>query len=108
MGFFLLIVVLILGLALALVVFRRRRLTPPAPVEAVTQESAAVRGARHRVIEERGTELLERRVDLDARRGTLTGDSRVDDALVRLEQRFRAGEISEDQFEAGKVQILGG
>lgn len=108
MGFFLLIVVVILGLVLALVVFRRQRLTPPPPAQTAPQESLAAREARHQVIEQRGSELLERRVELDARRGTLTGDSSIDAALDRLEHRFRAGEISEDQFEAQKIQILGG
>jgi hypothetical protein len=108
MGFFILLVVVILGLAIAVVVFRRRRVTPPAPVETEPIESMAAREARHQVIELRGTELLERRVELDARRGTLTGDTSVDDALIRLELRFHAGEISEDEFEARKIKILGG
>jgi hypothetical protein len=108
MGFVILIVVLILGSALVLVLFRQRRLSPPLPVEVEPSESISTREARHQVIEQRGTELLERRVDLDLRRGTLTGDSAVYDAFDRLEHRFQAGEISEDEFEAGKIQILGG
>ncbi len=111
MGFVLLIVVIlivVLGLALAWVVFRRQRLTSPPPVVREPQEDPGARQARHRAIEQRGAELLERRVDLDQRRDTLTGDSAVYDAFDRLERRYRAGEISEDEFEAGQIRILGG
>lgn len=108
MALALLIAILILGLALALVVARRRRRVPAPAVEPMPAENGAEREARHEFIEQRGTELLERRVDLDARRGTLTGDSGVNDAFDRLERRFRAGEISEDEFEEGKIRILGG
>jgi hypothetical protein len=102
------VVVLILGAALALVFLYRPRPTPPPIIEAEPDEDPAVREARHRVIDERGSELLGRRVDLDLRRGTLTGDSEVYDALDHLESQFRAGEISEVEFEAGKIRILGG
>lgn len=102
------LVVLVLGAALALVLFRRSRQMPPPVIESGPDEDPALREARHRDIDERGSELLERRVALDLRRGTLTGDSEAYDAFDRLEARFRAGEISEDEFEAGKIRILGG
>ena len=111
MGLLLLIVVLvvlILGAALAWLLLRRRRSIPTAAIEVEPEEDPAAREARHRVIEERGSELLERRVDLDTRRGTLVGDDEVNDAFDRLEAQLRAGEISEDEFEAGKIRLLGG
>lgn len=111
MGFVFLIVVIlvvVLGLAVGLVVLRRQRPAPLPPAVTELPEDPGLREARHRVIEQRGTELLDRRVDLDQRRGTLAGDSVVDNALDVLESRYRAGEISEDDFEAGKIRILGG
>jgi hypothetical protein len=107
-AFILVIALIILGMAVALVVFRRRRVALPVPVETEPQDDSATRAARHQVVEQRGAELLERRVDLDSRRGTLTGDSAIYDAFDRLEHKYRAGEISEDEFEAGKIEILGG
>lgn len=110
MGFVLLIVVvvLLLGSILAWVLLRRQRFVPPPPVVPEPQEDPAARAARHQVIDQRGTELLDRRVDLDQRRGTLAGDSAVYDAFDQLERRFHAGEMSEDEFEAEKIRILGG
>jgi hypothetical protein len=111
MGLLLLIVVLIvliLGAVSALALLRRLRPTFPPAIEVEPDEDPAVREARHRVIEERGSELLERRADLDTRRGTLAGDDDVNDAFDQLEAQFRAGEISEYEFEAGKIRILGG
>lgn len=104
-----LVVVLVLALVTAAILLLRRRRPEPIPVpEAPPQIDPAAEAARHKAIDERGSELLERRVDLDARRGTLTGDSAVYDAFDRLEAQFRAGEITEDEFEARKVRILGG
>ena len=102
------ILVVVLGLAVAWVLLRRQNPMPVPPAVTEFPEDPAAREARHRVIEQRGTELLDRRVDLDQRRGTLTGDSVVDNALGVLESRYRTGEISEDEFEAGKIRILGG
>jgi hypothetical protein len=50
---------------------------------------------------------LERRAELDARRGALGGQSEIFDAFEKLEQRLRAGEITEDEFEAEKIHLLG-
>jgi hypothetical protein len=69
-------------------------------------ESAAEHDTRMQALEDRGTELLERRVELDVRRGALGGQTRIHDAFVELEQRLRAGEISEEEFEREKVQLL--
>jgi len=104
-----LVVVLVLVLGAVAVLLLRRRQPAPMPVsEAAPIIDPAAEAARHRAIDERGSELLERRVDLDGRRGTLAGDSAIYDAFDRLEAQFRAGEITEDEFEARKVRILGG
>lgn len=90
--------------------FALRRQTPIAPppvVEPAQKDLDALR-ARQRVLDARGSELLARRVELDARRGTLGGDTTIDAAFVELEQRLRCGEISEDEFEAEKIRLLGG
>jgi uncharacterized membrane protein len=55
-----------------------------------------------------GTALLERRVQLDARRGALQGDAGIDREFDRLLDRLRAGEITEEQFEQEKRRLLGG
>jgi hypothetical protein len=103
------VVVLVLALGTAAILLLRRRRPVPLPVpEAPPKVDPAAEAARHKAIDERGSALLERRVDLDARRGTLTGDSAVYDAFDRLEAQFRAGQISEDEFEARKILILGG
>jgi len=68
----------------------------------------AARAARHAVVEAHGTELIERRVDLDARRGTLGGDTSLDDAFTRLQERLESGDITEEQFEHAKIHLFGG
>jgi predicted Zn-dependent peptidase len=84
---------------------------PPATPAAESEEREPApepRHARRQEIEELGTELIQRRMALDARRGPLGGNTDLDEALGRLEDRFRAGEISEQEFEREKVRLLGG
>lgn len=71
---------------------------PPSPHPSPERELA----------QEIGTELLARRVELDARRGTLGGNSGIDAEFDRLQQQLRAGEISEEQFEREKIRLLSG
>jgi uncharacterized membrane protein len=99
---------LILAAVIALYVWRRDEPMPPAQVSPVPMEPAADRAARLHALEGRGTELLERRAELDSRRGALGGQSKIFDAFEKLEQRLRAGEITEDEFEAEKIHLLGG
>ncbi len=66
------------------------------------------RAARHAVVEAHGTELIERRVDLDTRRGTLGGDTSLDDAFTRLQERLERRDITEEQFERAKIHLFGG
>jgi uncharacterized membrane protein len=102
------VIVLIVVIGFAVLALRRRHPYPPATIAAEPEEDPAAREARHRAIDVRGSELLERRVELDARRGTLAGDAEVDDAFDRLEERLRSGEISEAEFEVEKVRLLSG
>ena len=101
-------IVLASGVGIA-VVLRKRARTPTATVVPTEPaEDQSVREARHRAVDKLGSELLDRRVELDGRRGTLTGDAEVYAAFDDLERQFLAGTISEDEFEAAKIRILGG
>jgi hypothetical protein len=102
------VVFLILALGLAAIALRREKSPPPPIAEPEPGEDPAERHARQQALDERGTELLQRRVDLDMRRGTLGGNTEVYQAFEELESRLRAGEISEDEFEREKVRLLGG
>jgi uncharacterized membrane protein len=105
------LIALILLLLLVLILRARARSPAAAPRRPGTvqpHEDAAEREARHQAVDELGTELIERRVELDSRRGTLGGDRDLLEALDRLEERRRNGEISDEQFEAEKVRLLGG
>jgi uncharacterized membrane protein len=104
----LVVVFLFLATVIALYLWRRDEPMPPAEVSPLPTESAADRAARLHTLEDRGTKLLERRTELDARRGALGGQSEIFDAFEKLEQRLRAGEITEDEFEAEKIHLLGG
>lgn len=101
-------IVLAVGLGIAIVLRKQARTTTADVVPVEPAEDETTREARHRAVDQQGSELLERRVDLDGRRGTLTGDAGVYAAFDDLERRFRAGTISEDEFETEKVRILGG
>lgn len=101
-------VLLVASLALSVLLARRRRPTDGAAgvVPADQEDDAAAREARHRMVDERGSELIERRVELDARRGTLGSYADIDGEFSRLQQRLESGEISEDEFEREKVRLL--
>lgn len=101
--FVFIVAAVVLGVILAL----RRRVSGPEPIRpALPEPPESVE--RRRAAQELGDELLARRIALDSRRGTLAGNSELDDALVRLEEKARNGEISESEFEAEKVRLLGG
>jgi uncharacterized membrane protein len=103
------VVVVCVVLAVVLAVVAIRRQPPPPPrVAGSRDENPAERHARFAALNERGTELLERRVELDDRRGTLGGNTQIYDAFEELEARLRAGDISDDEFEREKVRLLGG
>lgn len=101
------LVFLVLAGALAAVALRRQK-PPPRMQAAGPEEDEASTLARHELLEQRGTELLHRRVDLDGRRGTLGGNTELYEAFERLEAELRAGTISESNFEQEKVRLLGG
>jgi len=66
------------------------------------------RESRERAVEQRGAELLERRIELDSRRGMLGGRDDIEAELERLENRMQAGEITEEDFEREKIRLLEG
>jgi uncharacterized membrane protein len=94
-------------LVIAIAVRRPRSRIPPTPVDVQVEELNA-RRELEQAVDARGSELIERRVELDARRGTLGGDVGLERALDELYKRLEAGEISEQDFEAQKVRLLGG
>ncbi len=84
---------------------------PPADdfeMEEAAEEEPAEQRSRQAALEPIENALLQRRVDLDARRGMLGGDSDLLEALDELERRRTTGEMSEEDFEAEKVRLLGG
>ena len=89
-------------------VLRRPAPAPPPDLPPMTDEDPDALVARHQMLDERGNELIERRIELDARRGTLGGNSELYADLEELEQRLRSGEISEQEYEAEKIHLLGG
>lgn len=104
------VIMVLLLLAAGMAGFALRRQPPVAPppvVEPDDMELDALR-TRQRILDARGSELLERRAELDARRGTLGGDTAVAEAFEELERRLNCDEISEEQFEVEKIRILGG
>jgi hypothetical protein len=101
-----LLILLCLALVAAVALPRRRRSAGSAAPDAVPP--APLPSAERELAQEIGTELLARRVDLDARRGTLGGDAGLDAEFDRLQQQLRGGEISEEQFEQEKIRLLGG
>ena len=101
-------VILVLAAGLAIYLVRSRGpAPPPLPVEESPDDLAA-RRARQQAINTQGTELLQRRIELDSKRGTLGGDWGIDEAFKDLEDRLRSGEIDEAQFEREKIKLLGG
>jgi hypothetical protein len=103
----LIIIIAFCALGLVILKLTARRVSParsPQPIAPVEDE--AHRRERQNAAEEIGTELIQRRVALDGRRGPLAGDTLLLDEFERLEQRLHAGEISEDEFEAEKIRLL--
>jgi len=101
------LVVVIVAAVVRMTIARPRLETEEETTQLGDAETSA-REARHAVVEAHGTELIERRVDLDARRGTLGGDTSLDDAFTRLQERFERGDITEEQFEHAKIRLFGG
>jgi len=106
------VLVLLLLLLAALVPVMMVMLGAAPPVDQFETEEPAEepveRRSRQAALEPIEDALLQRRVDLDARRGMLGGDNDLLEALDELERRRTAGEISETDFEAEKVRLLGG
>src|SRR5579884_1581211 len=100
--------IVVIMLILAFLVARARRNYAAEVAPMISEEPAEDRSAEHRLLDEKGTELIERRVNLDARRGTLGGDANLLEQLDELTVRHNLGEISDDEYEAEKVRLLGG
>lgn len=107
---FAVVILLIVVLAVAVLALRRPPRTAQAPdiPNVSVEDELEERRARRRSLQGQEDELLDRRVQLDQRRGTLGGDRQLYDALDHLERRFEAGDISEDEFESEKIRLLGG
>lgn len=107
-----LIVVLLLA-ACALMIwlavrYRTRSAAGAGPAPAEPAVDVVAEEMRRRALQQRGTELIERRVDLDMRRGPLGGDVDLAEELDRLSQRLASREIDEREFESEKIRLLGG
>lgn len=101
------VVVVLLALVAGLTFYFVRTPAKPSPVVLPPEvESPGEHDARMQALETRGNELLKRRIELEASRGTLGGQSRIYKAFEDLENRLRAGEISEDEFEKEKISLL--
>lgn len=101
-------VLVVLVAAVVVVYWRRPRpVLPPAPTVRQEEDQSA-RRSRKQAADQLGSALIERRLQLDSRRGTLQGDAALDDAFDRLQERLQRGEISEEEFEAEKIRLLGG
>jgi hypothetical protein len=101
------IAVLVLAAGLAVYALRGEAALPPQVPDAQSEDPALWQ-ERHDLLDARGQELLERRIELDSVRGPLMGNTAVYDAFVRLEERLRCGEIDEAEFEREKLRLLGG
>jgi hypothetical protein len=104
-----LVIIAVLVLAAGLAVYAlRHEAAPPPDVPAADGGDQAAWQERHDLLDARGQELLDRRIELDAIRGPLMGNTEVYDAFIKLEERLRSGEIDEAEFEREKVRLLGG
>jgi len=107
-----LVLVLLLLLLVAFVPIMMVLLGAATPVDDIDteepEEEPADRRSRQAALEPIENALLQRRVDLDARRGTLDGDSDLLETLDELERCRAAGGMSEADFEAEKMRLLGG
>ncbi|MGH2448264.1 MAG: hypothetical protein ACRDFS_06645 [Chloroflexota bacterium] len=91
-------------LVLVLIQLRGRRAAPAAPGVAESPN----RVQEHEALDRKGSELLRRRAQLDTRRGPLGGDGELYEALDQLTARREQGQISEQEYEAEKLRLLGG
>lgn len=107
-GIIVIIVVLVVVAASAYVLVRDRSERPAPLSTSVPPLDRQAREERRRALTQQEDELIDRRVELDARRGPLLGDDRLVDEFVELENRLRAGEIDETEFEREKIRLLGG
>ncbi len=107
-----LVLVLLVLLLVAFVPVMMVLLAAAPPVDDIEtgepEEEPAERRSRQAALEPIENALLQRRVDLDSRRGMLGGDNDLLEALDELERRRAAGGMSEADFEAEKVRLLGG
>ncbi len=99
-------VFVLLAIALALYALRRQPAPSPPPIVEPADDDLSERRARQAQLDEHGSELLERRVELDGRRGTLMGDTAIEDAFEDLERRRQQGDISDEEFEREKIRLL--
>jgi hypothetical protein len=102
------VLAVVIASALWLFVFRHRSDVSSAPAEARTSEEDREQEARREATSQRGTELLERRVSLDARRGALGGNEDLLSSLDDLERRYTEGQLSEAAYEQEKTRLLEG
>jgi hypothetical protein len=108
------IVVLVAIILIVVVIAVTVAVVMPEPVPAPQRPSTPepVRPPDHTTEREQaesiGAELLSRRVQLDARRGALQGDTGIEGEFDRLLQKLQSGEISAEQFEQEKIRLLGG
>lgn len=100
--------ILLSAVVIAAVLLRSRSSALPAHAYEASEANLGERQQRQQAVESLGRDLLDRRIALDARRGTLQGNAALDEELDDLERRRRAGEISEDEFERRKIRLLGG
>lgn len=102
------LVVVLLAFTMGAVLWLARPGSPPAGPPSPAPQTQPGDEAQQRAAQAHGTELLERRIALDGRRGPLQGDYELDSRLEQLEDQVRRGEISEEDFEAEKIRLLGG
>jgi hypothetical protein len=104
-----LIIIALVALAAGLAVYALRHEAPPPPeLPDARPGNETAWDQQHDILEARGQELLERRIELDSIRGPLMGNTAAYDAFIALEERLRSGEIDEDEFEREKIKLLGG
>lgn len=98
------LVVFLIGVTFLFLVWYR----PPSPLPSPPPPAPPAPPPPSRELEQLGSELLARRIDLEARRGALQGNESLDQAFTRLEERLRQGDITPEEFEREKIRLLGG
>lgn len=105
-AFVVVLLILCVAVVAALLYRSRRQASASEPIQNVLVEPTdPVERERAETV---GSQLLARRVELDARRGALGGDAGIEEEFEGLLQKFAAHEISEEQFEREKIRLLGG